>query len=96
MNPVQLADQPTFSAFVMSCRLPRDPMFRQFVAYADGRLDCDEVSVQHATNYIHNACNLESRNELKTCREAERRFHHLLHAFRRWSDNQQHNERRAA
>jgi hypothetical protein len=96
MNILQLADEPTFTPFVMSCRLPRNPMFRAYVAHADGRLDTHEVSEAHAKNYLHNVCQIESRNDLKQGGEPVRRFNHMLRHFKRWSDQQQENHRREA
>lgn len=89
MNLVQLAGMPTFDRFVMSCRLPRVENFCRFVAIVDGRTDRKVVSADHAKNFIHNTCNIETRTELKHNRQAQRRFDLLVSNFNRWQREQE-------
>jgi hypothetical protein len=73
MNTVQL-----------SAMLPRDPRFREFVA---AFVTFDDVTERDAAQFIRFACEIESRAELETNKEAERRFHeYVRRTFVAWRD----------
>jgi hypothetical protein len=66
----------TYGAFVLSVSLPRDPMFRRFVA--DYVVPPREINVDDAAEFIKLAVGIDSRNALKTDRRAQQRFHEIL------------------
>jgi hypothetical protein len=73
MNTVQL-----------SAMLPRDARFRDFVR---AFVDFDDVTELDAAQFIRLVCEIESRRELETNKEAERRFHeYLRRTFVAWRD----------
>jgi hypothetical protein len=73
MNTVQL-----------SAMLPRDARFREFVR---AFTTLDTVTERDAAQFIRYVCEIESRAELETNKEAERRFHeYLRRTFLAWRD----------
>jgi len=75
----------------LSGMLPRDPEFRAFVGYfmVPARND---VTVDEAATFIRDACQVESRRDLATDREAQQRFHnHIRKTFLAWKENQLEN-----
>jgi hypothetical protein len=75
MNTVQL-----------SAMLPRDARFREWVKTFTPHLDA--VNEHQAAQFIRLVCEIESRAELETNKEAERRFHELLRRpFITWRDD---------
>lgn len=78
----------TYGAFVLSVLLPRDPMFRAFLGYfmVPAR---DDVTVDEAAEFIKAKVGIESRNELKTDRRAQQRFHEvLMKPYAAWKERQ--------
>jgi hypothetical protein len=74
MNTVQL-----------SAMLPRDARFREWVKTFTPHLDV--VTEHQAAQFIRLVCEIESRAELETNKEAERRFHTILRrTFIAWRD----------
>lgn len=68
--------------------LPRDPEFRAFVGYFMVPVRVD-VTVDEAATFIRDACQIESRRELTTNAEAQKRFHnHIRKTFLAWKENQ--------
>lgn len=74
--------------------LPRDPQFRAFIS--QWMVPVHEPTVDEAAQFIRAACDITSRRQLVTDREAEQRFHQFIRRpFTAWRD-QQHQLRRAA
>lgn len=69
--------------------LPRDPEFRAFVGYFMVPVR-DDVSVDEAATFIRDACEIESRRELATNPEAQKRFHaNIRKTFLAWKERQE-------
>lgn len=84
MNTLQLAGS-----------LPRDPEFRRFVS--QWMVPVREPTIDEAAQFIRAACDIDSRRQLATDREAEQRFHRFIRRpFTAWRDQQQLQLRRAA
>lgn len=67
--------------------LPRDPEFRAFVGYY--AVPPREVSIDEAAQFIRLVCEVSSRRELATNKEAEKRFHeYLRRPFLAWRERQ--------
>lgn len=78
----------TYGAFVLSVSLPRDAMFRRFVA--DYVVPPREINVDDAAEFIKLALGIDSRNVLKTDRRAQQRFHEvLMKPFAAWKARQE-------
>lgn len=68
--------------------LPRDPQFR---AWAASHAEVEPLTVDEAAEFIRVVCQVGSRRELVTNREAEQLFHNLLRKpFVEWRAQQQH------
>lgn len=71
----------------LSGMLPRDPDFRQWVA--QWMVPPREVDIDEASAFIRTVCEVTSRRELMTDREAEQRFHEFIRKpYRAWRERQ--------
>jgi hypothetical protein len=69
----------------LSAMLPRDRVFREWVTTFT--TDTDTVTEAQAVQFVRIVCDIESRRELATDPQAERRFHELLRRpFIAWRD----------
>lgn len=75
------------NALQLSGALPRDPLFRQWVAsFVEG----DPVTVGEAASFIRIVCEVESRRELASSATAAKRFEQFLRRpFVAWRAKQQ-------
>ncbi|MBC8642119.1 hypothetical protein IAG25_35530 [Caballeronia sp. EK] len=55
--------------------LPRDPQFREWIASLDGGTELDH---EQCAEFIRLVCQIESRRELISNPDAEKRFHEQL------------------
>jgi hypothetical protein len=77
MDTVQLAAKlPRMDTVQLASTLPRNVNFREWVTTFTS--DTETVSEHQAVQFVRIVCEIESRRELATNPEAERRFHALL------------------
>lgn len=78
----------------LSGLLPRDPQFREWCA---SHAEVEPLTVDQAAEFIRVVCQVDSRRELVTNRNAEQLFHNLLRKpFVEWRAQQSQQQRRAA
>jgi hypothetical protein len=69
----------------LAAMLPRNVVFREWVTTFT--TDAETVTEDQAVRFVRIVCDIESRRELATNQEAERRFHALLRRpFVAWRD----------
>lgn len=75
-----------FNIVKVAGALPRDPLFREWVAIASGQ---EGVREEHAADWIRFICEIDSRRELAHNAAAVDRFHDLIRKpFVAWKEQQ--------
>lgn len=78
--------EPRLNLVQMAGMLPRDPAFREWVAIVSGQ---EGVREEHAADWIRFVCEVESRRELDSNRDAQLRFHsRIRRPFVDWKEQQ--------